>query len=209
VDACSDLEPGVYEGGLKVWECSLDLVALLHSTAGRALLAGLPEPPGGRGVLELGCGHALPGIAAYATLLECCAVPPRLSLCDFNAETFPRAALPNLLRKLPAADLSRVRCLAGDWLGLPAGEHELVVASETTYSRESCAATALLLGRHLRPGGVALVAGKRHYFGVGGGSGLFLEEAGRRGRVEGRTWVMDDGRSNIREIIEVRKAQQN
>mmetsp|Transcript_6700 Transcript_6700/g.9066 ORF Transcript_6700/g.9066 Transcript_6700/m.9066 type:complete len:188 (+) Transcript_6700:159-722(+) len=26
----SDLEPGVYEGGLKVWECSIDLVDYLH-----------------------------------------------------------------------------------------------------------------------------------------------------------------------------------
>jgi protein-histidine N-methyltransferase len=27
----SDLIPGVYEGGLKTWECSLDLVSYLHS----------------------------------------------------------------------------------------------------------------------------------------------------------------------------------
>jgi protein-histidine N-methyltransferase len=31
LDAPSDLVPGVYEGGLKTWECSLDLVDYLDS----------------------------------------------------------------------------------------------------------------------------------------------------------------------------------
>lgn len=31
VEAPSDLVPGVYEGGLKTWECSIDLAAVLHS----------------------------------------------------------------------------------------------------------------------------------------------------------------------------------
>jgi len=30
LDAPSDLLPGVYEGGLKTWECSLDLVEYLE-----------------------------------------------------------------------------------------------------------------------------------------------------------------------------------
>lgn len=30
LEAPSDLIPGVYEGGLKTWECSLDLVEYLH-----------------------------------------------------------------------------------------------------------------------------------------------------------------------------------
>jgi protein-histidine N-methyltransferase len=34
LDATSDLVPGVYEGGLKTWECSLDLVDYLDSTNG-------------------------------------------------------------------------------------------------------------------------------------------------------------------------------
>jgi protein-histidine N-methyltransferase len=34
VDAPSDLVPGLYEGGLKTWECSLDLVDYLHRLAG-------------------------------------------------------------------------------------------------------------------------------------------------------------------------------
>ena len=37
VDAPSDLVPGVYEGGLKTWECSLDLVHCLDSIYGAAI----------------------------------------------------------------------------------------------------------------------------------------------------------------------------
>ena len=32
LDAPSDLVPGVYEGGLKTWECSIDLAECLHKT---------------------------------------------------------------------------------------------------------------------------------------------------------------------------------
>jgi protein-histidine N-methyltransferase len=34
LEAPSDLVPGVYEGGLKTWECSVDLVDYLNSTGG-------------------------------------------------------------------------------------------------------------------------------------------------------------------------------
>ena len=48
----TDLVPGVYEGGLKVWECSIDLCRYFLSR--NVVMEGY--------VLELGCGHALPGI---------------------------------------------------------------------------------------------------------------------------------------------------
>ena len=62
----TDLIPGVYEGGLKVWECSLDLcrhlageMERLGEGSGGADVAGALS---GRGkTLELGCGHGLPG----------------------------------------------------------------------------------------------------------------------------------------------------
>ena len=41
----SDLVPGIYEGGLKIWECAVDLARLLER-----------EDIDGKCVLELGCG---------------------------------------------------------------------------------------------------------------------------------------------------------
>ena len=51
-DRNTDLVPGVYEGGLKVWECSIDLCR--YFVQNNIVIKGH--------ILELGCGHGLPGI---------------------------------------------------------------------------------------------------------------------------------------------------
>lgn len=51
----SDLISGVYEGGLKVWECTYDLLNLIEKDI---------ETFGGKMVLDLGCGAGLLGILA-------------------------------------------------------------------------------------------------------------------------------------------------
>ena len=48
----SDLEKSVYEGGLKTWECAIDLVKYLISADLSFVKKGM----------ELGCGSGLPGI---------------------------------------------------------------------------------------------------------------------------------------------------
>ncbi len=69
----SDLTPGVYEGGLKLWEGSMDLVEFLvkHQV-----------PLSGMRVMELGCGHALPGIYAAQQ------VPVAIIIAQFPAAIF-------------------------------------------------------------------------------------------------------------------------
>ncbi|ORZ32878.1 hypothetical protein BCR44DRAFT_1226637 [Catenaria anguillulae PL171] len=49
----TDLIPGVYEGGAKTWECSIDLAQFLLQEA---------AVPAGSLVLELGCGSAVPSL---------------------------------------------------------------------------------------------------------------------------------------------------
>lgn len=46
IEAPSDLVPRVYEGGLKTWECSIDLVEYLYSTEGQRGFRG-------KGILEV------------------------------------------------------------------------------------------------------------------------------------------------------------
>ena len=53
----TDLLPGQYEGGLKIWECSEDLVSYLSLSTAEVLR--------GKKVLELGCGAGLPGLLAF------------------------------------------------------------------------------------------------------------------------------------------------
>ena len=51
----SDLIPAVYEGGMKIWECSGDLVEYLGKKSRDDL------DLSGKRVLEVGCGAGLPG----------------------------------------------------------------------------------------------------------------------------------------------------
>ncbi|KAF9936441.1 hypothetical protein BGZ67_002388 [Mortierella alpina] len=79
----SDLVKGVYEGGLKTWECALDLVAYL---------AEQKESFDGKRVLELGCGSALPGIYV---LTQSDSV--KVDLQDYNDQVLKLVTLPNVL----------------------------------------------------------------------------------------------------------------
>ncbi|KAF9187054.1 hypothetical protein BGZ51_001575 [Haplosporangium sp. Z 767] len=79
----SDLVKGVYEGGLKTWECALDLVAYL---------AEQKESYDSKKVLELGCGSALPGIYV---LTQSSSV--KVDLQDYNDQVLKLVTLPNVL----------------------------------------------------------------------------------------------------------------
>ena len=91
---------------------------------------------------------------------------------------------------------------------------DVILASETTYTTESCQDTAYLMLKHLKVEiGVGLVATKRFYFGVGGGADAFSKAAtcisegyeSSRLRLVVRTiQSYDTGNANIRDLLEVR-----
>lgn len=88
----TDLVPGKYEGGLKLWECAIDLVNTLRGEIkdGRLSLRG-------KRVLELGCGHGLPGI--YACLKGASTV----HFQDFNVEVLRSLTISNVHANLEMA----------------------------------------------------------------------------------------------------------
>uniref|UniRef100_A0A8C6SWD1 protein-histidine N-methyltransferase n=1 Tax=Neogobius melanostomus TaxID=47308 RepID=A0A8C6SWD1_9GOBI len=89
----SDLISGVYEGGLKVWECTYDLLKLIEKDT---------ETFGNKRILDLGCGAGLLGILALkrgargvhfqdynSTVIEQLTVPTVILNCqddDVNSE---------------------------------------------------------------------------------------------------------------------------
>ena len=91
-----DVRTGVYEGGFKSWESSLDVVKVLHS--GRRDLLKLPTK-----ILELGCGTALPSMALFQWIMklpkydgpEPCTL--ELGLADYNPTVLQLVTLPNLI----------------------------------------------------------------------------------------------------------------
>ena len=192
----TDMQPSVYEGGMKVWECSLDLVRYLAEEKYPSVLFhddGRPQVA--ISVLELGCGHALPSCFLLREALRNSLQEPFVSfvLSDYNDFVVQDATLSNLVLNTAQVtapeDRARmirrhVRVGYGDWMDMSRqlrqqqrannghdGYFDLILAAETIYSDQTAQETAQLLAQHLRPHtGVALVATKRYYFGVGGGS---------------------------------------
>jgi len=179
----TDLIPLVYEGGLKIWECSIDLVEyLLESQVGFH----------GKLVMEIGCGAGLPGIYALLQGAE-------VHFQDYNDDVIEYVTIPNVLVNLaqqPKQCQSETasfgllqtarkccRFFSGDWGSVvdfinPGQVNEMmydvILTSETIYAVESHVKLYNVIKRHLKePDGIAYVAAKTHYFGVGGGTRSF------------------------------------
>jgi len=156
-----------YEGGLKTWECSIDLCHYLEGSS-------LPASNQELRILELGCGHALPSI-----YLAKKAKVSGLTLQDYNLAVLKHVTIPNLVANGVALD-SKVNFVYGDWRGLEGlvggnGGFDVILAAETIYRPESYKMMADIIAGCLKAGtGVALVAAKDYYFGLGGTAEQFI-----------------------------------
>lgn len=218
----SDLVPGKYEGGLKLWEGSLDLVQALRSEVKNGNLSFTEKQ-----VLELGCGHGLPGIFA------CFEGAAAVHFQDFNAEVLRCLTIPNVNANLQEKNQhlpkkgtncdtgSEVRFFAGDWSEIhkllpnvhhidkdlrsghkPDAGYDVILMAETVYSISTLQSLYELIKKSTScPHGVVYVAAKKHYFGVGGGSRRFLSVVEKDG-VMAASLVAEvaDGSSNVREV---------
>lgn len=193
----ADIVPTTYEGGFKLWECAIDLTEYLHSTQSGSLR--------GKSVLELGAGHAFPAIVAA----KHGATPVHVQ--DYNVEVLTDVTMPNIVANV-LGHTTFVEFFAGAWQGLPAvldRTYDVVLSTDTVYAKEQIDALAECVLDVLAPGGVAFIAGKTYYFGVGGGTQAFdsrLNELAReRGEAVDTRIVKEirDGYSNIREIVKI------
>ena len=184
----------------------------------------------GARVLEAGCGAGLPGVLA---LRRGCA---SLVLQDFNSEVLRTTTMATLRRNggWEAAERGAVRFVSGDWASVSAkltDEHGRRGAPptsarrgqgggddgrrlrphllDTIYSPAATPALWSLIRAQLRPNGVALVAAKSYYFGVGGSTADFCALVAADARfVCEAIRVFEDGKSNRREVLEVRRRDQ-
>lgn len=161
----SDLIPGKYEGGFKVWEATGDLIQWISDSA-----AVVQD----KVILDLGCGAGLVGIACLL------AGAGRVTFHDFNEtviEYFTKANVSLNICPLDGNDKSlpnNVSFAFGDWNQFyPAEKFDLIFSSETIYDEKSYGDMISLIKRSLKPEGSALIAAKTYYFGVGGGTRSF------------------------------------
>jgi gamma-glutamylcyclotransferase (GGCT)/AIG2-like uncharacterized protein YtfP len=160
---------------------------------------------------------------------------------DYNRDVLERLTWPNMqLNGLaPLVAARTVRLLAGDWSdarhhlletprdpplhaagkrardegdGLRAQQYDLILSADTIYSPASIGPLWALIRDLLEPdAGVALVAAKSYYFGVGGSVAQLkaiveadVTAAARGVRYTARTVAQFmDGKSNVREIVRI------
>ena len=165
-----DVLTGVYEGGLKVWECSLDLVRFLAShpaTIGKSeFVSGTKSPADTAAhsnplptinVLELGCGHGLPGIFTLKKFPNC-----KVCFQDLNEEVLEHTTASNVLYNAGhEATETRACFVRGDWTSVSfipklfeiakCRSFDVVLAAETLYTKSSSVIMSQLLWRLLTP----------------------------------------------------------
>ncbi|ETM50979.1 hypothetical protein L914_05081 [Phytophthora nicotianae] len=201
----SDVETGVYEGGFKLWECAVDLVKFVETQLRQEKLQ---MPPS---VLELGCGHGLPGIHALQRGAE------RVVFSDYNKEVLELTTCPNVHRN--AQELyNKAEFYTGGWTSMSQYmkdvEHQteeqmqfdLILTAETIYTETVAVELYQTIKRHLRrsPNARALVAAKKYYFGTNGSVQHFVGLVQADGVFRAETvWEERDCKSNIREIVQL------
>ncbi|ESP01169.1 hypothetical protein LOTGIDRAFT_139771, partial [Lottia gigantea] len=165
----SDLIEGIYEGGLTIWECGIDLVNYLISQQGDF---------NGKNVLELGCGGGLPGIYSVVNGAK------SVHFQDYNSEVIKEFTIPNVQLNIEERKCE-CRYIAGDWNTLPTvliqTKYDYILSAETIYNPNHYTQLVSALNSLLHPQGQILISAKSYYFGVGGGTRLFesfLQENG-------------------------------
>nr|SVE94460.1 EOG090X0C09 [Simocephalus serrulatus] len=151
----SDVISGVYEGGLKVWECTIDLLDYLEKNQLQF---------NEQNVLDLGCGAGLLGIFALKQGAS------SVHFQDYNAEVLELVTIPNVILNEPKNAKGKTKFFAGDWGSLitKLDSYDVILTSETIYNPENYSKLLSIFEKTIKKNGVIYVAAKHHYFGVGG-----------------------------------------
>jgi SAM-dependent methyltransferase len=174
ITEASDVVPQQYEGGLKTWECSIDLLHLLKIESDAIKGSGIKR------ILEVGCGSGLPGIYCYQMCREGI---EQIVFQDFNCAVLETVTLPNFLLNASIVEdgTSKLKFYYGDWFGLPsqleAKSFDLILTSETIYRTESYPALLEIFSHSLSESRDArvILAAKDYYFGLGGSVSQFIK----------------------------------
>ncbi|KFV39745.1 Histidine protein methyltransferase 1, partial [Gavia stellata] len=202
VSSRSDLIPGVYEGGLKIWECTFDLIDYFSEAEIQFT---------NKKVLDLGCGAGLLGIVALKGKAG------KVHFQDYNSTVIEEITLPNVVAnclnegnrvgnsddrktsKPPSKRLKKAECLpdmltkcrffSGEWSEVsklllssskPFSKYDIILTSETIYNPDYYSALHDTMAQLLDKNGRVYLASKVYYFGVGGGIYLFEDFAVER-----------------------------
>jgi 2-polyprenyl-3-methyl-5-hydroxy-6-metoxy-1,4-benzoquinol methylase len=160
-----DIIPGEYEGGFKLWDCTVDLASYLaeHQPMFQS-----------KRVLELGCGHGLLGILAH-----------KLGASEVCLQDYNQDVIQQLTKQTVALNCDQgtpFSYLCGDWTALKCTEQpfDIILGSELIYNEHNYSKLLACIQEFMAPSGVALLANKIYYFGVGGSMAGFRKAVEQR-----------------------------
>lgn len=166
INKTHDVVPGKYEGGLKIWESSIDLAKYLIENKlkfNRKI-----------NILELGCGHGLPVLALLKIIPH--EYINSIYLQDFNKECLEKITCPNISHALSDIKIN-IKFIYGDWKHLlsenliPSNYFDLILTSETIYNNLYYKSLLNLMKYSLNikeKDSFILLAAKTYYFGCKG-----------------------------------------
>ena len=188
----SDLLSGLYEGGLKIWECAFDMVDYMNETSMDFT---------GKRVLDLGCGAGLLGIHALLNgaaevhfqdynpeVIDCLTTANTIASCackepfsNNGAQHCNSEQLP-FLSECALGLINKCTFFSGDWSDFShllhsshSPPYDIILTSETIYSTASQPKLFDVLKQFTSHNGIVFLAAKSHYFGVGGTLPMFKE----------------------------------
>ncbi|KAG4909620.1 hypothetical protein JHK87_055736 [Glycine soja] len=186
----SNLVPGKYEGGLKLWEGSLDLIKALHSDIKNGLISF-----SGKSLTLKNIMMCLLCLLLGATAIH---------FEDFNAEAevhFFAGDWSGIDKLLPHVSIDAKKN-QGDG-------YEFIVMAETVYSINRLQNLYDLIKKCLQhPDGVVYMAAKKYYFGVGGGTQQFLSMVEKDGATQ-RLTTLKKNLEIVKSVGAIEKANSN
>lgn len=171
-----------------------------------------PRPPSllcclqGKRVLELGCGHGLPGVLALLGGAE-------VHFQDYNKAVLQQLTIPNVQMNLQVRNgngTGKCKYFSGDWQSLCTllinsgfgGYYDYIFSAETIYNSASQAQLLECIKAVLQPPhGVAFISAKSYYFGVGGGTASFLQLVKADGVMDCKAVAVIEDGTNKREVL--------
>ena len=146
-------------GGHRIWQGSLDLIRYMEEQDVKIDESSV--------VVELGCGHGLPGCFMLRK-------GAKVYFQDLNEDSLSRATIPTIIVNCGVDSASRSTLICGDWSQtaekITDKKIDYILASDTIYTPETIRSFISVVNQLADETTTVWIASQKYYFGLGGGT---------------------------------------